>query len=57
VEYISGPGFALPSIIIISGIIFFEKYFINELSDDVLLATSNTGYINNQLSLDWRVLL
>jgi hypothetical protein len=25
----------------------------NELSDDVLLATSDTGYMNDQLSLDW----
>jgi hypothetical protein len=39
--------------IIISGIIFLEKYFMNKLSDDVLLATSDTGYMNDQLSLDW----
>jgi hypothetical protein len=53
VECISGSGFALPPMIIISGIIFLEKYFMNELSDDVLLATSKTGYMNDQLSLDW----
>ena len=52
VECVSGSGFALPPMIIISGIIFLEKYFMNELSDDVLLATSDTGYMNDQLSLD-----
>jgi hypothetical protein len=39
--------------IIMAGQLMKEKHFTNDLSDDILLAVSESGYINDLLSYKW----
>ena len=54
VESISGEGKTIPPIIILCGIFILEKWAKeNDLDRDILLATSPTGYSNDELALQW----
>jgi hypothetical protein len=53
VECISGSGFAIKSIIIIVGSVLMEKHFNNAIDDEVLFATSESGYSNAYLGMEW----
>ena len=48
VEAISGDGFVLPPMVIVSGIIHQERWFTTTgIEDDFLIAVSDTGYSND----------
>ena len=54
VETISGGGKTIPPIIILCGILILGKWAEeNDLDEDILLATSPTGYSNDELALQW----
>ena len=54
VESISGGGKTIPPMLILCGIQILEKWAQeNDLDDDILLATSLTGYSNDELALQW----
>ena len=54
VEAISGDGYVLPPMVIVSGIIHQERWFTTTgIEDDSLIAVSDTGYSNDILSLEW----
>jgi hypothetical protein len=53
VECISGSGWAVKSMIIMAGSVLMEKHFDNAIDDDVLFATSESGYSNAYLGLEW----
>jgi DDE superfamily endonuclease len=53
VETISADGYDIPPMIIIAAKLHMESWYKNELPDDVLLAVSETGYSNDELSLQW----
>ena len=49
-ECISGEGKVCKLIIIMSGIVFKEQHFDNDLDDNVLFGMLKSGYTNDQLS-------
>jgi hypothetical protein len=51
-ECICGDGSSLEPMVIISGQLMKEKHFMNDLSDNILLAVSETGYTNDLLSFE-----
>jgi hypothetical protein len=51
-ETISADGDALPPMIILSGILHQEKWY-TKLPDNYLVGVSETGYSNDELSMDW----
>ena len=54
VESISGGGKTIPPMLILCGIYILEKWAEeNDLDEDILLATSPTGYSNDELALQW----
>ena len=54
VESISGRGETIPPMIILYGILILKKWAEeNDLDEDILLATSPTGYSNDELALQW----
>ena len=54
VESISGGGKTIPPMWILCGILILEKWAEeNDLDEDNLLATSPTGYSNDELALQW----
>ena len=54
VESISGGGKTIPPMLILCGILILEKWAEeNDLDEDILLATSPTGYSNDELALQW----
>ena len=54
VEAISGGGKVIPSQIILSGKIHQECWYTcTSLEEDALVSVSNSGFSNNQLSLEW----
>ena len=54
VESISGGGKTIPPVLILCDILILEKWAEeNNLDEDILLATSPTGYSNNKLPLRW----
>jgi hypothetical protein len=53
VECVSGTGFACALMIILAGSVLLEKHFNNDLDDDVLFATSESGYSNAHLGMEW----
>ena len=55
VETIGGDGTTIPPLIILKGRVLLESYFKNNLHDDTLLATTDTGYITNELGMLWLV--
>ena len=47
-------GRTIPPMLILCGIQILEKWTQeNDLDDDILLATSPTGYSNDELALQW----
>ena len=53
VECISSAGHVAPPMLIIAGVNILHKWGVNNLNDDTLLATSPTGYSNDDLAMDW----
>ena len=54
VESISGGGKTIPPMLILCGIYILERWAEeNDLDKDILLATSPTGYSNDELALQW----
>jgi hypothetical protein len=53
VECISGGGFAIKLMIIMAGSVLIEKHFDNTIGDRVLFATSESGYSNAYLGMEW----
>ena len=54
VESISDRGKIIPPIVILCDILILEKWEEeNDLDEDILLATSATGYSNDELALQW----
>ena len=51
VETISAGGWAIPPVIVIAGILLLERYF-QDLPDGYLLAVSDSGYINDEISME-----
>jgi hypothetical protein len=52
-ECISGTGKVYKPMIVMSGIVFMEQHFDNDLDDDVLFGMSESGYTNDRLSFEW----
>ncbi|TKA66365.1 hypothetical protein B0A49_07680, partial [Cryomyces minteri] len=52
-ETISGDGEALPPLVVLPGQLHLEGWINNELDDDVLMAVSDSGYTNDEISLAW----
>ena len=52
-ETINGVGGDIPPMIIIAGVNILEKWGHNDLAEDILLATSESGYSNDILALEW----
>ena len=53
VECISSGGCVIPPLIIISGAQVLHKWCENDLDGDTLFATSESGYSNDDIALDW----
>lgn len=53
IESINGVGKDIPPMIIIQGVNILEKWAVNNLDEDVLIATSPTGYSNDNLAIRW----
>ena len=54
VECISSGGEVIPSLIIISGVQILHKWCQeNDLHDDILIGTSDSGYSSDDLAMDW----
>ena len=56
IEAISAAGSRIPGFLILPGQFFLEKYFNNDIPDDVVFATneeSGSGFSNDMLALDW----
>jgi len=52
-ETISGDGEVLPPLVILPGQLHLEGWINNDLADDVLMAVSESGYTNDEISLAW----
>ncbi len=53
IECISGGGKDISSMLIMTGVQLLTPHFNNDLGDDVLITTSDTGYSNDWISLRW----
>jgi len=53
IECISGGGKDIPPMLIMTGVQLLAPHFNNDLGDDVLVTTSDTGYSNDWISLRW----
>ena len=56
IEAINAAGEAVPSMLILPGVVLLEHEFDNDINDNVLFATNKetgSGYSNDQLALDW----
>ncbi|USP77769.1 hypothetical protein yc1106_05043 [Curvularia clavata] len=51
-ECVNAAGHAIPPMIIVEGDALLERYF-TDLPDNCLIAHSDSGYTNDQLSLEW----
>lgn len=52
VECVGAADVALPPQLILAGKQYLEKWIVKELHPDSLLAVSDTGYSNNDLTMD-----
>ena len=52
-ESINGVGDDIPPMIMVQGVNILEKGGVNSLDEDILLATSSTGYSNDNLAVQW----
>ncbi|KAI0999249.1 hypothetical protein K3495_g8948 [Podosphaera aphanis] len=53
IETICADGTSIPPSIIQKGSVLHEKSFLNDLDDDTVMAATTTGYINDELGLQW----
>jgi hypothetical protein len=53
IECINGTGLSISSFLIMTGTMIMNFWINNDLNDDVLLSTADTGYSNDWLSLEW----
>jgi hypothetical protein len=53
IEAISASGATIDPLVIMQGVVFLKKHFNNNLADSTLLGMSDTGFTNDQLSLEW----
>ena len=54
VECINGVGGSVPSFLILKGVNILHKWALeNDLKDDIVLTTSDSGYSNDFLALEW----
>ncbi|KAI1005651.1 hypothetical protein K3495_g2563 [Podosphaera aphanis] len=53
IEAISANGKTIPPMVILSGALFLEKFFGNDLDDGVIFAMTESGYTNDMLSFEW----
>jgi hypothetical protein len=53
VECISAGGYYLPIMLIFKGAYHLRKYFKNNINDNTLFTRSDTGFINDKLTLKW----
>ena len=54
VEAISGAGVIIPAMLILSAAQFLKKWFLeNDLISQTTIAVSDSGYSNDDISLDW----
>ena len=53
IECISGGGKDIPPMLIMTGVQILAPHFNNDLADDMLVTTSETGYSNDWISLRW----
>ena len=50
-ECISGSGYYVPSMITFKGAYHLRKHFDNDTDSDILWTRSNSGFVNNKLTL------
>lgn len=53
IECISAGGFVLPSTIILPGVQITHNFIVPELSGEILLAMSESGYSNDEIQMEW----
>ena len=53
VEAINGVGRSIPPILILTGINLLAPFFLNDLDDEILVTTADTGYSNDWIALQW----
>ena len=53
VECINGTGRDIPPMLILTGISILAPFFLNDLSNDVLITTAESGSSNDWLALQW----
>ena len=50
----SGDGHAIMPMLVLAGKVLMEDWFMGtDLDNDYFVGTSNTGYSNDQLSMEW----
>jgi hypothetical protein len=52
-ECISAGGFHVPPMIMFKGAYHLRKYFKNDTDGDILWSRSESGFVNNKLTLAW----
>ena len=50
-EYISAGGYHVPPMITFKGAYYLRKYFTNEIDGNILFSRSESGFVNNKLTL------
>ena len=53
VECINGTGKDIPPVLILTGLRLLAPSFKNNLSDDVFITISDSGYSNDWIALEW----
>jgi DDE superfamily endonuclease/Tc5 transposase DNA-binding domain len=53
IECICADGTALPSCLVLKGAIIQERFIVDQLDESTLLATSETGYSNDMINIEW----
>ena len=52
-ECISVGGFHVPPMITFKGAYYLRKYFKNDMDDNILFSRSESGFVNDKLTLKW----
>ena len=52
-EYISAGSYYVPPIITFKGTYYLRKYFTNDIDSNILFLRSESGFVNNKLTLRW----
>jgi hypothetical protein len=53
IECINGTGLNIPPMLITTGVQILAPFFNNDLDDDIIITTADTGYTNDWISLQW----